>query len=170
MRRILQHIGRKTYRVRHFYELGQIYKRYNAFTMIDKYTYIRIWKLRTPPASSRVRGQMWVWRGVMSAGLADVLGPDREYFLFDSFEGLPPAEKADGPAALRWQADIESPMYYDNCRAAADDARTAMRLSAAAHFWLLKGWSHETLPRFRPRKGSLCCGWMPTGMNRRLLV
>ena len=27
----------------------------------------------------------------MSAGIAEVLGPEREYFLFDSFEGLPPA-------------------------------------------------------------------------------
>jgi hypothetical protein len=50
MRRILQHIGQKAYRVRHFYELGQIYKRYNAFTMIDKYTYIKNLELRTPAA------------------------------------------------------------------------------------------------------------------------
>ena len=86
----------------------------------------------------------------MIAGFADVLGPDREYFLFDSFEGLPPAREMDGPAALRWQANKQSPGYHDNCKAAADDARTAMRLSAAAHFSLLKGWFGKTIPSFSP--------------------
>jgi O-methyltransferase len=151
MRQIFRLIGRKAYEVREFYKLGQIYKRYSAFTMIDKYTYIK--NLEIADSCRRVPGcvvECGVWRGGMSAGLADVLGPDREFFLFDSFEGLPPAEKIDGPAALRWQADIESPKYYDNCTAAADDARSAMSLSAAAHFSPLKGWFHETLPRFRP--------------------
>jgi hypothetical protein len=85
----------------------------------------------------------------MIAGFADVLGPDRKYFLFDSFEGLPPAVEIDGPAALRWQADTQSPGYHDNCKAPADDARTAMSLSAAAHFSLLKGWFNETIPPFK---------------------
>jgi len=86
----------------------------------------------------------------MIAGFADVLGPDGKYFIFDSFEGLTPAVEIDGPAALRWQADTQSPGYHDNCKAAADDARTAMGLSAAAHFSLLKGWFDETIPPFSP--------------------
>jgi O-methyltransferase len=151
MRQIFRLIRRKAYEVREFYKLGQIYKRYSAFTMIDKYTYIK--NLEIADSYRQVRGcvvECGVWRGGMSAGLADVLGPDREYFLFDSFEGLPPAEEIDGPAALRWQANTQSPGYHDNCKAPADDARTAMRLSAAAHFSLFKGWFHETLPGFRP--------------------
>ncbi len=39
-----------------------------------------------------------VWRGGMSAGMAEVLGPDREYFLFDSFEGLTTFANEDGHA------------------------------------------------------------------------
>ncbi len=44
-----------------------------------------------------------VWRGGMSAGMAEVLGPDREYFLFDRFEGLPPATGPDGVYAKTWR-------------------------------------------------------------------
>src|ERR1700736_2432942 len=117
MRRILQHIGQKAYGVRHSYKLGQIYMRYKAFTMIDKYTYIK--NLEIADSCRQVPGcvvECGVWRGGMSAGLADVLGPDREYFLFDSFEGLPPAEEIDGPAALLWQSNTQSPEYHDNCK------------------------------------------------------
>ena len=151
MRQIFQHIGRNAYNVPHLYKLGQIYRRYSAFTIIEKYTYIK--NLEVADSFRQVPGcvvECGVWRGGMSAGLADLLGPEREYFLFDSFEGLPPAKTIDGPAALRWQVNIESPVYYDNCRAAADDARSAMSRSAAARFSLLKGWFHETLPRFCP--------------------
>lgn len=51
----------------------------------------------------QVRGSIiecGTWRGGMIAGIADVLGRDRRYYLFDSFEGLPPAKEIDGAAAL----------------------------------------------------------------------
>jgi O-methyltransferase len=86
----------------------------------------------------------------MSAGLATIMGNDREYYLFDSFEGLPPASAMDGSDALRWQQDKESPMFYDNCSASPDFAQRAMTLSGATRFHLVKGWFHETLPKFRP--------------------
>jgi hypothetical protein len=119
--------------------------------MIDGPTYIK--NLMIAHSFRRIPGciiECGVWRGGMIAGFADVLGPDRKYFLFDSFQGLPPAEEIDGPAALRWQAEKDDPEYHDNCKAAADDARTAMRLSAATHFSLLKGWFDETIPTFKP--------------------
>ena len=48
----------------------------------------------------------------MIAGMAAVLGPGRQYFLFDSFEGLPPArEDVDGAAAVAYQTNTESPNY-----------------------------------------------------------
>ena len=51
-----------------------------------------------------------VWRGGMSAGMAEVLGVERNYFLFDSFEGLPPArEDLDGTAAVAWQRQDATP-------------------------------------------------------------
>ena len=60
-----------------------------------------------------------VWRGGMVAGIAEVLGASRDYFLFDSFEGLPPArEELDGVSAVAWQKDSRSPAHYNNCTAA----------------------------------------------------
>jgi len=91
-----------------------------------------------------------VWRGGMSAGMAEVLGPGREYFLFDSFEGLPPARDQDGEAAKKWQADTQDKFYYDNCRAPAGFAEQAMRKTGAPNYHLIKGWFEETLPGFVP--------------------
>lgn len=85
------------------------------------------------------------WKGGMSAGLATVLGPDRGYFLFDSFEGLPPARPIDGAAAAKWQADTAAPNYHDNCRAAEADAVEAMR-RAGVHARVTAGWFSDTLP------------------------
>ena len=67
-----------------------------------------------------------VWRGGAIASIAEVLGPDRHYFLFDSFEGLPPADDIDGESAAAWQADTSSPDYHDNCSAEERWAREAM--------------------------------------------
>jgi O-methyltransferase len=89
-----------------------------------------------------------VWRGGMSAGIAIVLGPHRQYFLFDSFEGLPPAKEIDGKAALRWQQDKQSISYYDNCSASPEYARHVMNLSGIRSFELVKGWFDTTLPEF----------------------
>jgi O-methyltransferase len=75
-----------------------------------------------------------VWRGGMSAGLCFVLGADRNYFLFDSFQGLPPAQTVDGPTAIRYQQDRDSPYYYDNCAAPVEFARQAMELARAKSF------------------------------------
>ena len=91
-----------------------------------------------------------VWRGGMSAGMAEVLGEQREYFLFDSFEGLPPATELDGDAAKAWQQDTQSASYYDNCSASTDFAERAMRLSGAPNYKLVKGWFENTLADFVP--------------------
>lgn len=88
------------------------------------------------------------WRGGMIAGIADVLGASRRYYLFDSFEGLPPAQEVDGDAALAWQADTSDPAYYNNCTATEEEARSAMALSAAKDYQIIKGWFAETLPTF----------------------
>jgi O-methyltransferase len=87
------------------------------------------------------------WKGGMIAGLAYVFGPHRRYYLFDSFEGLPPAKDIDGERALRWQADTESPFFFDNCRASIDDARDAMRRAGIRDPMVVKGWFQDTLPR-----------------------
>lgn len=86
------------------------------------------------------------WRGGMIAGIADTLGPNRKYWLFDSFEGLPPARQIDGEAALAWQKNTSSPGYHNNCRASEAEAEKAMSVSAAQDCAIVKGWFRDTLP------------------------
>jgi O-methyltransferase len=93
-----------------------------------------------------------VWKGGMSAGIADLLGPERQYFLFDSFQGLPPIKEVDGTRIKEWQeaqADPHSPRYIDNCAANEEEADRAMKMSLATHYKLIKGWFEDTVPSFR---------------------
>lgn len=129
----------------------RLHRKYRDLTMASASVF---WSnLRVVDAHRHVEGcvvECGVWRGGMSAGMAEVLGPRRQYFLFDSFEGLPPAGDLDGEAAKRWQQDVDSPTYYDNCRAEIEFAEKAMRRSGAARYHLVKGWFEETLPAFVP--------------------
>ena len=101
----------------------------------------------------------------MSAGIADML-PGRLHYLFDSYEGLPPAKEIDGEAAKSWQNDRELPIYYDNCRAEKSFADTAMRMSAAKDFQLVQGWFCDTIPGFIPAEPIAVLHSIATGMNR----
>lgn len=89
-----------------------------------------------------------VWRGGMIAAIAEVLGKEREYFLFDSFEGLPEAKEIDGKRAIKWQNDKESPYYYDNAKAEIEFAQRAMTLSGAKNVQFIKGWFSESLAKY----------------------
>lgn len=131
--------------------LREIYYKFHEFTMIPAALYVENLRL-----GERVAGlpgcvvECGVWRGGMSAGLATILGPERNYFLFDSFAGLPDAKKIDGEAALRWQSDTKSPGYHDNCTALEEFAHRAMKLASARSYTLVKGWFNETVPSFTP--------------------
>ena len=129
----------------------QLYRKYRKYTMAtNKY----FWRNMLIVDSRRhINGcvvECGVWRGGMSAGMAEILGPDREYYLFDSFEGLPPAQEADGIAAKNWQEDTQSLTYYDNCRASIEFAEQAMKLSRVPNYHIIKGWFEDTLPEFIP--------------------
>jgi O-methyltransferase len=90
-----------------------------------------------------------VWRGGMSAGMAEVLGPGRSYYLFDSFEGLPPADgDKDGAFAVAWQTNNRH--NYNNCRADIDEAATTMSRAGVVAPQLIQGWFKDTLPGFAP--------------------
>jgi O-methyltransferase len=129
-----------------------IYRKYRAYTMIHEAMYVDNLELCAKfGATPGCVVECGVWRGGMSAGMAEVLGADREYFLFDSFEGLPAAcEDLDGASAVAWQENSRSPAYHNNCTATEDEATAAMKLSGATSFSLVKGWFNETLPRFAP--------------------
>lgn len=88
-----------------------------------------------------------VWKGGMIAGIADLLKGDRTYFLFDSFEGLPPVKEIDGCSAKRWQENSSGADYHDNCSAPVDDAEQVMKQTNCT-YKIIKGWFNETLPKF----------------------
>ena len=124
-----------------------IFRKYKDFTMVPENAYAG--NLHLASTIKSIPGaivECGTWRGGMIAGIADVLGAGRRYHLFDSYEGLPPAQAIDGPAALALQRDKSDPMYHDNCRASEDEARQAMSMSAAEDIRVVKGWFKDTLP------------------------
>ena len=128
-----------------------MHRKYRAFTMAPAGYFWR--NLLIVGSIKHVRGcviECGVWRGGMSAAMAEVLGPDREYFLFDSFEGLPVPTIEDGAAAKAWQEDTESPFYYDNCSAPLESAQQAMAMSGVPNFKVVKGWFNQTVVGFVP--------------------
>jgi len=128
----------------------KIWSHYKRFSMVPRDGYITNLLLCMNRISTRgCIVECGVWRGGMSAGIADVL-PGRVHYLFDSFEGLPPAKDIDGPAAAAWQSDKLGATYYDNCRAERSFAERAMAISGAKEFHLVQGWFSDTVPGFVP--------------------
>lgn len=128
-------------------------ERYRKYTMIPRQTFVdnlMIAQRWAPPGGEVV--ECGVWRGGMIRALADVLGPDRSYHLFDSFEGLPPAqEEIDGKAAVVWQQDTASPDFHDNCSA---DEAYARRLfeGSSLDVEFHRGWFDDTIPKYQPKR------------------
>ncbi len=82
------------------------------------------------------------WKGGMIAGIAYLFCDKREYFLFDSFEGLPPAKKnEDGSDAI---------LFHKNNNLSVDIsfAQIAMIKSGTSNYNITKGWFKDTLPSF----------------------
>jgi O-methyltransferase len=129
--------------------LHRLYRKYSPYTMIPEPVFVDNLRLvRDYAPSSGAVVECGVWRGGMSAAVAQLLGPSRDYYLFDSFEGLPPAKAIDGAAAQAWQSDTSSPAYFDNCRAEMEHAQRAMALSGAQRTHIVKGWFSDTLQSF----------------------
>jgi len=126
-----------------------LYNKYYDYTMIPEVNYVINLELADKYVKN-IEGDIvecGVWKGGMIAGIAEVLGNNRTYYLFDSFEGLPEVKEIDGEAAKEWQQNITGENYHDNCRAAIEDAETAMK-QANCNYRLIKGWFNETLPKF----------------------
>lgn len=136
---------RKEFRAR---KLSKLFHKYRQFTMVPEMQFVANLEicLELAPAAGCIV-ECGVWRGGMSAAMAEVL-PGRRHLLFDSFEGLPPAREIDGAAALRYQENKQSPIYFDNCRAESTFSETAMSMSPAKDFQLVRGWFAKTLPAF----------------------
>jgi len=125
-------------------------RKYRAYSMVPVAAYVNNLDL-----SKKVRNvpgcvvECGVWRGGQIAGIAETLGKSRTYFLFDSFEGLLPAQTIDGKSALHWQQNTDGPGYYDNCKAEMRWAEAAMQKTGCPDFQLVKGWFQDTLPTFQ---------------------
>jgi O-methyltransferase len=128
----------------------RLHAKYEDYTMLDERTYVGNLSLASQVNLEGVVVECGTWRGGMIAGIADVLGGGRRYYLCDSFEGLPPVKEIDGVAARNWQADTTSPGYHNNCTASEDDALAAMEKSAAIDYRIIKGWFEDTLSKLPP--------------------
>jgi O-methyltransferase len=127
-----------------------IYKKYSDYTMISKNIYIDNLKLIEVHFKFFNLNQSiiecGVWRGGMIAGIADILGPEYCYHIFDSFEGLPDAKEIDGESAIKWQLDKESINYHNNCSAEQELVESVIKMSLAKKYYFYKGWFETTLP------------------------
>lgn len=108
-----------------------------------------------------------VWRGGASFLMASLLRQagvsDRRVWLFDSFEGSPPPQELDGPAAaLAWDTRKERPLPFVNSFEEVQQA--AIQLGLTRYTELVKGWFDQTLPANRERVGPIAilridCDW-----------
>jgi O-methyltransferase len=130
---------------------ARLYARYRDYTMVPRPRFLdNLWIAGRCTVPGAVV-ECGVWRGGMSAALAELLGPERHYYLLDSFEGLPPADaEKDGVRAVAYQADPMGTSYHDNCRAEAAWAERAMTRAGVPRYTLVKGWFADTLPAFDP--------------------
>jgi O-methyltransferase len=106
----------------------RLYRKYRDHTMIPRLQFIE--NLLLVKDALKDRGlaggaiiECGTWRGGMSAALVETGGPNRDYYFFDSFEGLPLATEEDGAYAREWQAGKNN---YENCSASLAQFKEAI--------------------------------------------
>jgi O-methyltransferase len=130
--------------------LDRIYRKYKDKTMLGCAEYIRNLALTETVQARGCVIECGVWKGGTSAGMAEILGPERQYFLFDSFQGHVDPQPIDGQAAFDWQADKAGHWYFNNAVVGPEEADASMKSSGAKDYQLIKGWFEDTLPAFTP--------------------
>lgn len=141
-------LGYRLYKGSRYLRYRRIYARFSDCTMIRRRGYVANLALcdqfRHLPGAVVECG---TWKGGMIAGIATLFKDDRDYYLFDSFEGLPVPQDIDkdggGQSAKAWQANSNH-----NCRAEESFAQRAMLLSGARNVHIIKGWFNKTLPNY----------------------
>lgn len=122
------------------------YEMVRGRTMISQAEFVS--NLRLAQRVTEVPGvilEAGTWRAGMIAGIAKLLGNGREYWLCDSFEGMPPAEEIDGYCTLDNLHALEWEKHHNNL-AADYDAKESMSLVGIDNYQLVKGWFEDTLP------------------------
>jgi len=126
-----------------------IQMKYKEFTMIPRKVYLdNLYLARKFAPKNGCVIEAGAWRGGMIRGLVDVLGTKHYSFhIFDSFEGLPKAKEIDGQAAISWQANKDSPTYYNNCTAEMDVVDKLFS-NVNGNYSIYPGWFENTLGDF----------------------
>jgi hypothetical protein len=127
-----------------------IRRKYRRFTMVKPREFIA--NLQVAYGQQEVGGcvvECGAWRGGMIAGIAEIFGPSRHYYLFDSFQGQPPPTQTAGQSANGRSQDARDANHRSNGVAKESEARATMAL-ARVNFTITPGWFAETLPSFRP--------------------
>lgn len=143
---------RKFLRKRRF---SSIYGKFKDYTMVGPKTYVANLEVisRWRPVGGAVV-ECGTWRGGMIGGIAFLLGSTRDYWLFDSFEGLPEARvEVDGIAAVKWQTGVDPDNFHNNCTADESAAREAMHVAGIGNPHIIKGWFSESLQTFDDLSG-----------------
>ena len=132
------------------HHLDDLYDKYKDNTMLGRKEFVANLALAASVTAPGCVIECGVWKGGSSAGMAEVLGPNRQYFLFDSFQGHVDPQPIDGPAAFAWQADKDGPWYFNNAKVGPEEADAVMKKSGAKNYRIIKGWFKDTLPSFTP--------------------
>jgi hypothetical protein len=144
----LKKIKKKVKNILSLIVLTRIYNEFREFTMMPKNDYIKFMRLVYKHKNNTGDVvECGVWRGGAIAGMASLLGGNRKYFLFDSFEGLPQAKEIDGIKAIKWQSNTSGSNYHNNCTADESWAIKAMeKAGQKENSIIVKGWFENTLP------------------------
>lgn len=125
-----------------------IYKVVRDYTMIDSTLFAD--NLALAAGIDQLPGDIvecGVWRGGMIAGFAFQSKVKRNYFLFDSFEGLPAPKEMDGQMAFDWVAGGNPSTFHNNCTAEIGFAKDIMAKTGKPHT-IVKGWFENTIPDY----------------------
>jgi O-methyltransferase len=145
----------RSYKVLHY---RRIHARFKPYSMLSKAGYLN--NLSLCDEYRTIKGavvEAGTWKGGMIAGIAALLGNDRAYYLYDSFQGLPAATEHDawpsGYSALSWQSDLKKPEFADiaeekSLKVDVRYAQEAMKLSGVSHYKIAPGWFRDTLPSY----------------------
>ena len=159
-------------KLKHMPELTLVLDKMRPFTMVGVESLVELAIQVQQVLAQKIPGdfvECGVWRGGASFFIAELLRQagvaDRKVWLFDSYEGLPPPEEIDGPAAMAYAKNTGGSWYVDNCRASLEQVQRIGRdLGLASYTEFVKGWFEQTLPTHRARVGPIAllridCDW-----------
>jgi len=123
----------------------EIHREMRPFTMIGPGRFTEILKLSFEMKSTLGDiVECGTWKGGMLAGIMKIMGQDRIYWGYDSFEGLPPAKAIDGEAAIAYQKNVSDPYYNDNCSAEQKWIESLFQ-EVPTLLRVVPGWFQETM-------------------------